>query len=65
MCVMSELLAVKAEILAGIVRDVYPKIESGLIKPTIHAVLPIEQAEDAHRILYEGRNVGKVVLTVT
>ena len=55
----------KAEILAGIVRDVYPKIEEGLVKPTIHAVLPIEQAEEAHDILYRGKNVGKVVLTVS
>ncbi len=54
----------KAEILAGIVRDVYPKIEAGLVKPTIHAVLPIEEAEAAHDILYQGKNVGKVVLTV-
>ena len=56
--------AVKAEILASLVRDVYPKIEAGQIKPTIHAVLPIEQAEDAHAILYGGKNVGKVVLTL-
>ncbi len=55
---------VKAEILAGIVRDVYPKIEAGLVKPTIHAVLPIQEAEAAHDILYQGKNVGKVVLTV-
>lgn len=55
---------VKAQILAGIVRDVYPKIEAGLIKPTIHAVLPITEAEAAHDILYQGKNVGKVVLTV-
>ncbi|MBQ9085843.1 MAG: NAD(P)H-quinone oxidoreductase [Clostridia bacterium] len=55
---------VKAEILAGIVRDVYPKIEQGLVKPTIHAILPIEEAEAAHDILYRGQNVGKVVLTV-
>ena len=55
---------VKAEILRGIVRDVYPKIEAGLVKPTIHAVLPIEKAEEAHDILYKGKNVGKVVLTV-
>ena len=55
---------VKAQILAGIVRDVYPKIEAGLVKPTIHAVLPIEEAEAAHDILYKGQNVGKVVLTV-
>ncbi|MBQ9760561.1 MAG: NAD(P)H-quinone oxidoreductase [Clostridia bacterium] len=56
--------AVKAEILAGIVRDVYPKIEAGLVKPTIYATLPIQEAEAAHDLLYKGKNVGKVVLTV-
>ena len=55
---------VKAQILAGIVRDVYPKIEAGLVKPTVYATLPIEKAEEAHDILYQGRNIGKVVLTV-
>ncbi len=55
---------VKAEILAGIVRDVYPKIEAGKVKPTIYKVLPITEAEAAHDILYRGENVGKVVLTV-
>ena len=54
----------KAEILASLVRDVYPKIEAGLVKPTIHAVLPIQEAEAAHDLLYKGKNVGKVVLTV-
>ena len=56
--------SVKAEILAGIVRDVYSKIEAGLVKPTIYEVLPITEAEAAHDILYKGKNVGKVVLTV-
>jgi NADPH2:quinone reductase len=56
--------AVKAQILAGIVRDVYPKIEAGLVKPTIYAVLPIQEAEAAQDLLYKGKNVGKVVLTV-
>ena len=56
--------AVKAEILASLVRDVFPKIESGEIKPTIHAVLPIQEAEAAHDVLYKGQNVGKVVLKV-
>ncbi len=55
----------KAAILAGVVRDVYPKIEKGLVKPTIHAVLPIEKAEEAHDILYQGKNAGKVVLSVS
>ncbi len=56
--------AVKAEILAGLVRDVWPKVEAGEVKATIHAVLPIQEAEAAHDILYKGQNVGKVVLTV-
>lgn len=55
---------VKAQILAEIVKNVYPKIEAGEVKPTIHAVLPITEAEAAHDILYKGKNVGKVVLTV-
>ena len=54
----------KAQILAELVEKVFPKIESGEVKPTIHAVLPIEEAEKAHEILYQGKNVGKVVLTV-
>lgn len=55
----------KAEILASLVKEVYPKIEAGLVKPTIHAVLPITEAEAAQDILYKGQNVGKVVLTVS
>ena len=53
---------VKAQILSELVKNVYPKIEKGLVKPTIYKILPIEQAEDAHKILQRGENVGKVVL---
>jgi putative PIG3 family NAD(P)H quinone oxidoreductase len=55
---------VKAQILANIVKEVYPKIEAGLVRPTIYKVLPIIEAETAHRLLQEGKNVGKVVLKV-
>lgn len=55
---------VKAQILSELVEKVFPKIESGEVKPTIHAVLPITEAESAHEILYNGMNVGKVVLKV-
>lgn len=55
---------VKAQILRSLVRDVWPKVESGEVKPTIYKVLPITEAEAAHNILYRGENVGKVVLTV-
>lgn len=54
----------KAQILSELVKNVFPKIEQGLIKPTIYKVLPITEAEEAHAILQRGENVGKVVLTV-
>ena len=55
---------VKAEILAELVKNVWPMVETGEIKPTIYKVLPIEEAEAAQALLYQGRNIGKVVLTV-
>ena len=55
---------VKADILASLVRDVWPKVATGDVKPTIYKVLPITQTEAAQDILYRGENVGKVVLTV-
>ena len=54
----------KAYILSELVRNVWPKIEDGTIKPSIHKVLPITEAEAAHAILERGENVGKVVLRV-
>ena len=56
--------SVKAEILASLVRDVWPFVADGSVKPTIYKVLPITEAEAAHDILYRGENVGKVVLTL-
>ena len=54
----------KAMILSNLVSEVWEKVSSGEVKPTIHAVLPITEAEAAHDILYKGQNVGKVVLKV-
>lgn len=54
----------KAFILSELVKNVWCKVESGEVKPTIYQVLPIQEAEAAHDILYRGENVGKVVLTV-
>lgn len=61
----SRIPEVKARILACLVKNVWPKVESGEIRPTIYKVLPITEAEAAQDILYRGENVGKVVLEVT
>ncbi len=54
----------KSYILSELVKNVWPKIESGDIKPSIYKVLPIEKAEESHAILERSENVGKVVLKV-
>ena len=45
-------------------RDVWPKVEAGLIPPSIYRVLPITEAEQAHALMESGRHNGKIVLTV-
>ncbi len=55
---------VKAQILSELVKNVFPKVSAGAVRPTIYKILPITQAEAAHDILYRGENTGKVVLEV-
>ncbi|MBQ3549465.1 MAG: NAD(P)H-quinone oxidoreductase [Clostridia bacterium] len=55
---------VKAQILAELVKNVWPKVSAGLVKPTIFAVLPITEAEAAHDLLAHDKSCGKVVLEV-
>lgn len=54
----------KAYLLSQLVEKVWPKIESGAIRPSVYKVLPMAQAEAAHDILYRSENIGKVVLQV-
>ncbi|MDY3928356.1 MAG: NAD(P)H-quinone oxidoreductase [Clostridia bacterium] len=54
----------KAYILAELLKNVWPKIESGKIKPSIYKVLPMNRAEEAHAILERNENIGKVVLRI-
>ena len=54
----------KAFILSELVNKVWPKIESGAIRPSVYKVLPMAEAEAAHDILYRSENIGKVVLSV-
>lgn len=54
----------KAQILAGLVKEVWPAFERRLFVPHIHKVLPITAATEAHAILERGENRGKVVLAI-
>lgn len=54
----------KKAILEQLVETIWPKIESGEIRPTISKVFPITEAEAAQDLMYSGKNVGKIVLKV-
>ena len=54
----------KAKLLSDMVDLIWPKIEDGTIRPTIFKVFPIQDAEDAHQLMYSGKSAGKIVLTV-
>ncbi|SES46557.1 NAD(P)H-quinone oxidoreductase [Actinokineospora terrae] len=58
-------VAEKAAIVSEVVANVWPMIAAGSVRPVTHAVLPITEAGEAHRLLDEGGVFGKLVLAVS
>ena len=54
----------KAKLLRELVQKVWPLVENGQIRPSVYAVVPITQAQEAHALLERGENIGKVILKV-
>lgn len=55
-------LAQKAALAEAFAAFALPRFARGELRPVIDTVLPIEQAADAHRMMEENRNAGKIVL---
>ena len=56
--------AEKSEILKQLVELVWPQVEKGAVRPVINAAFPMEKAAEAHQVLAQQKNIGKVVLTL-
>ena len=54
----------KTRILAALKEEVWPLIASGQVKPLIHDILPIKDAEQAHILVKSNQTIGKVVLRI-
>lgn len=54
----------KKQLLGDMVKIIWPKVETGEIRPTIFKVYPIQQAEEAQALMASGKSAGKIVLTV-
>jgi NADPH:quinone reductase-like Zn-dependent oxidoreductase len=54
----------KAAICAAVVEHVWPLVADGEIRTVVHATLPLEDVAEAHRLMGDSENIGKIVLTV-
>jgi NADPH:quinone reductase len=52
----------KGALAAAVKANVWPLLESGAVKPVIHATFPLRSAADSHRLLESGQHIGKIVL---
>ncbi len=53
----------KAEIARALQQKVWPLLESGQVRPVIHAVFSLADAVRAHALMESGQHSGKIVLT--
>ncbi len=60
----SRTLEYRARLAEEFVQRWLPKFSTGDLNPVVDRVLPWEKVAEAHRILEENRNIGKVVLAV-
>ncbi|ARP89776.1 NAD(P)H-quinone oxidoreductase [Bordetella genomosp. 9] len=58
-------VAFKGQIAERLRDTVWPLLESGTIKPIVHATFPLAQAAQAHAMMEAGEQIGKIVLTVS
>jgi putative PIG3 family NAD(P)H quinone oxidoreductase len=56
-------VAQKAMIAHSLREKVWPLLESGKVRPIIHATFPLAQASDAHRMMESSQHIGKIVLS--
>ncbi|HSP37473.1 MAG TPA: NAD(P)H-quinone oxidoreductase [Frankiaceae bacterium] len=54
----------KAEICAAVVREVWPAVADGRIRPIIDRVLPMSDPSEAHSVVESSTHIGKVLLAV-
>jgi len=57
-------VAQKAAIAQDLLKHVWPLLESGKVKPVIHATFPLNDAKLAHELMESSKHIGKIMLEV-
>lgn len=55
-------VAQKAVVAEGLRDKVWPLLNTGIVKPVIHAVFSLEQAQEAHAMMEASSHLGKIIL---
>ena len=56
--------AEKSEILKQVMELLWPQVENGSVRPMINQVFQMKDASEAHQVLAQQKNIGKVVLVL-
>ena len=56
-------VAEKGEIASALLREVWPLLERGTVKPIVHRVFPLQDAAAAHQLMESSEHIGKIVLS--
>jgi NADPH:quinone reductase-like Zn-dependent oxidoreductase len=62
--VRARTLAEKADLVGDFAAWGVPRLADGRLRPIVHAVLDLDRAAEAHRMVGDDANVGKVLLRV-
>ena len=54
----------KAAIAAQLLEHIWPRLESGDIRPVIAATFPLQDAAAAHELMESSAHIGKIILTL-
>jgi putative PIG3 family NAD(P)H quinone oxidoreductase len=57
-------VALKAIIAEALRRNVWPLLETGAVRPVIHATFPLEQTREAHELMESSAHQGKIMLEI-
>jgi putative PIG3 family NAD(P)H quinone oxidoreductase len=52
----------KAAIAEGLKANIWPMLDSGAVKPLVHATFPLEEAQKAHELMESSAHLGKIIL---
>ncbi|MGZ8164387.1 MAG: zinc-binding dehydrogenase, partial [Methylobacter sp.] len=56
--------AFKTEIAKKLLKNVWPLLSTGEIKPVIHSTFALNDAAKAHELMESSQHIGKIILTV-